>query len=454
MNNGLSLRTQINIRIAIISLIILIAGGGIAVWQARISVKTELDSSLYLAAQLIQLNFPGVGKQGEVDVDAWLPRFVSLDQTRHLSIQLKRAIGNAVNFSAKTSVSRETAPPRWFVWLISAQSPIVEQHLTNADGEAVSLIIQANPIDEISEAWQESRAFFATLVLMTVIIFLAINLLFNKTIKTITLIVEGLKAIEQGNYQFKLPDFSTQEYDSIAKAINHTADVLDASYKENKALALHTLQIQEEERQHLAKELHDELGQSLTAIKVMATTTKSGKADTGAIADTIISVCDHLINVVRSMMRNLHPLVLTELGLKASLEDLLNHWSQRYPGLSLKLDCPDIVDKLEQKITIQVFRIVQECLTNIVRHSQATEAAIHLELIAGNRLKLEIADNGLGCTLTEIKNGFGLLGIRERITSLGGELTIQAAHKQGMTIKATIALGEPINVPFPLRGLG
>ena len=92
------------------------------------------------------------------------------------------------------------------------------------------------------------------------------------------------------------------------------AGVMAATSEANKALTLHTLQIQEAERQRLAQDLHDELGQSLAAIKVMATAAKNDKASTAQIADTIISVCDHLIAVVRSMMRNLHPLVLSELG--------------------------------------------------------------------------------------------------------------------------------------------
>ncbi len=440
IKNTVSLRYQINIRIVLTSIIILMLGGMIAIWQARQSVKTELDSSLNLAAQLIQLSFPTEPQHITANVDSWLPRFVSLEQTRHLTIQLKQPNGNIVNFAAKAKPASKSIPPQWFVQLLSAQPPKIEQQLTNADGKHISLIVQANPIDEISEAWQESRAFFATLAIMTAITFLAVNLLFNKTIKAINIIIEALKTIERGNYQQKLPRFSTQEYDSIANAINHMTDVLDTTHNENKALTLHTLQIQEDERQHLAKELHDELGQSLTAIKVMATTSKTDKADTAQIADTIISVCDHLIAVVRSMMRNLHPLVLTELGLKASLEDLLNHWSQRHPELSLTLDCPDAVDNIDQIITIQVFRIVQECLTNTVRHAHATEATIHLEIVNGEVLRLEIADNGNGCKITETKNGFGLLGIRERIQSLEGEFDIQTAHQQGMKIIASIPL--------------
>jgi two-component system, NarL family, sensor histidine kinase UhpB len=446
--NTVSLRYQINIRIVLTSIVILILGGIIAIWQARLSVKTELDSSLNLAAQLIRLNFQNESQRSAVDVDAWLPRFVSLEQTRHLTIQLQQPTGNIINFAAKKAKPvNDTMPPQWFVQLISAQSPKIEQQLTHTDGKPISLIIQANPNDEISEAWKESCAFFATLVIMTAITFITVNLLFNKTLKTIGIIVESLIAIEHGNYQQKLPAFSTQEYDSIAKAINHTADVLDATHKENSALSRHSLQIQEDERQHLAKELHDELGQSLTAIKVMATTTKNDQANSAQIADTIISVCDHLITVVRSMMRNLHPLVLTELGLKASLEDLLNHWVQRYPELSIMLDCPDMIDKIEQKIAIQVFRIVQECLTNIVRHAKATEATIHLEINPEKMLQLEIVDNGQGCLLSETKKGFGLLAIRERIKSLDGELNIQTGHQQGMKITANI----PLNYLYPLE---
>ena len=279
---------------------------------------------------------------------------------------------------------------------------------------------------------------------MTLITFLAVNLAFNKAFKAIAVIVDGLKAIEQGQYQHKLPDFSIQEYDSIAKAINHMTHTLDVAQKENSALTLHSLEIQEEERQRLSQELHDELGQSLTAIKVMAVTAKSNKAEAERIADAITGICDHLITVVRSMMRNLHPLILTELGLKATLEDLINQWSNRNPELKLLLNCADDVDGLEPKITIQVFRVVQECITNIVRHAQAEEAIICLEIMPREttikQLRLQVTDNGKGYMPEKIKMGFGLLGMRERIKSLGGEFRLETRPQQGMNIIATIPL--------------
>ena len=128
---------------------------------------------------------------------------------------------------------------------------------------------------------------------------------------------------------------------------------MDAGQQENRALAQHSLAIQEDERQRLSQELHDELGQSLTAIKVMAATAErsqmGGRADIKPTTDAIINVCDHLMTVVRSMMHQLHPLVLTELGLKATMEDLLNHWAIRNPALKLTIDCPDEVTRWSKK---------------------------------------------------------------------------------------------------------
>lgn len=441
----MSLRFQINIRIVLISLTILMLGGSVAIWQARGSVRQEVSSSLNLAAQLIKLNFPQ-SHLSNFEVSTWLPRFISLEQTRHLKILVKEPTGEVLKFTAEHKRAPDIdAPPKWFINLVSSQYPDVEQRLLTADGKEVILIIQADPLDEITEVWEESCYFFTSLLALTLLTFLAVNLVFNKTFKSIALIVEGLKAIEQGDYLQKLPDFSTKEYDQIAKAINHLTDVLDAAHKENSALTLHSLEIQEEERQYLSQELHDELGQSLTAIKVMAVTAK--KAETERITDSIIDICDHLIGVVRSMMRNLHPLILTELGLKATLEDLLNHWSSRNPELTFKLNCSDELDDLEHKITIQLFRMVQESVTNIVRHAHATQANIQLEIVSGRILQLKISDNGQGCALEHIKTGFGLLGLRERINSLGGSLNIQAEPGQGMHILASIPLKEDWLIP-------
>lgn len=436
----MSLRYQINLRILLCLSLIVSVAGPVSIWQARESVSREVASSVNLAAQLIKLNFTPQQHAG-IDMDHWLPNFISLEQTRHLRIQLKKPDGQIVKFTSGHKVQQQNSPPQWFVEWVSAAYPVVDQSLTTAEGDNLILSIFADPYDEVCEAWRESQDFFGLLVLMAMLILTAVNLLFNKTLKSINVIVQGLEAIEQGDYKHKLPDFATSEYQSIAKAINHMTAVLHAANEENRALASHSLEIQEDERKHLSQELHDDLGQSLTAIKVMAVALKQNPAENTKIADTIMEICDHLIDVVRSMMRNLHPLVLTELGLKATLEDLVHYWAARHPGLRVALECEDNVDELDNKTAIQLFRMVQEGITNIVRHAQANQAVITLSVNGTGKpkmLKLTISDNGLGCPPDRLKAGFGLLGLRERVKSMGGNFKIDSQPGAGLSISAEI----------------
>ena len=444
----MSLRYQINIRILISFLCILLIGCSITIWKARDAVNKEVESSINLAVQLINFGF----SQTPLNETDWLPKLNSLNKTRHLNIQLKEPSGQIISIIRNTQKNvNDELPPQWFINVLAIHYPKVEHQILRANGEQITLIIQANPLDEITEVWQESIDLFYSLVLLTLLTFLTVNLAFNKAIRPITVIVDALKLIETGQYQKKLPDFSILEYNIIARAINRMADELNTSQQKNRALTQHTLGIQEDERQRLSQELHDELAQSLTAIKVMAVTagrsitkTPETNANIKQATDSIITTSDHLMTVVRSMMHQLHPLMLSDLGLKATMEDLLNHWTIRNTGLKLTINCPDEVDNLKQKTAIQIFRVVQECLTNIVRHAQATQATVSLKIEHQTKpqktLRLLVIDNGQGCAIDKIKTGFGLLGMKERINSLSGELTLQSQPKQGMSIIATIPL--------------
>ena len=424
-----SLRYQINLRILCLSILVLISGGTIAVWQARTAVNNEVQSSVQLAVKLIQFGFTHA-QQHPAD---WLPQLNALEETQHLSVQLKLPTGETVEVKPRPVTEQ---PPQWFIDLIQGQTLKIERAITLNDGRQLLLSIQANPIDEISEVWQENIAFFISFCSLTLLSFFAVNLVFKKTLTSITTIVNSLNIIANGHYQTKLPDFSVAEYDSIAKAINQLSDKLYNAQRENRALTQHTLEIQEDERKKLAQELHDELGQSLTGIKVMAVATARPNADIKQSTNAIVQTCNHLMQVVRSMMHQLHPLVLTELGLKAGVEDLIEHWAMRDTRLTILLDCSDEADKLPANIAIQVFRVIQECITNTVRHAKATEAMIQIN-ITDKVLRLKVSDNGRGCNNSE-KTGFGLLGMQERINSLGGEFKLEM--QQGMTILASIPL--------------
>lgn len=431
----MSLRNQIIFRILLSSVCMLVLGGAMAIWQARVAVEKEVDASIHLAVQLIT-----VGLADTPQPLADLSRFGVLRQTRHLTIQLQKPDGQLVHFAGEQHpIDPEQMPPAWFIRAVTGDYPEVEHRLTASDGETLSLLIKAQPLDEISEVWRESLSFFASISLLTLLTFIAVNLVMDKSLRDIGGIVQALRTIETGQYQQRLPVFATAEFDDIAKAINHMTMQLEKAQQENRALTQHSLAIQEEERQTLSQELHDELGQSLTAIKVMAVTAARQYPEVGKITGTISEICDRLVLVLRSMMQQLHPLILTELGLKATLEDMVDHWSERNPDLNLLINCDDEVDALDKNIARQIFRVIQECLTNVIRHAAATQVSIDLAL-QPHALQLRVEDNGLGCDLQSINHGFGLRGMQERVRSLQGEFKLQSEPDHGTVVTAWVPL--------------
>lgn len=427
---------QINIRILFLSLCVFSIGAVGTLWHAKESIQNEMESSVHLAEQLItfELSKPLASTE-------WIKQLQTLKATRHLRIQLKNPAGMVFKTTSgqnKTSVN----PPLWFVKLVSSSPTQIERVLLTNDGQAFIVLIEANPLNEIDEVWEESLAFFGLLFLLMTLIFTVISVMFNRVLKAIYLIVEGLERLEKKDYQNRLPEFSSYDMNLIANAINKLITKLEASQQENRALTQHTLTIQEDERQRLAQDLHDELGQSLTAIKVMTATVARMNDMQNAIVKqsttAIIEICDHLMKVVRSMMQQLHPLTLTELGLKAALHDLIDSWRLRCPTLQMDFQCDENIEQCPKAINIHIFRIIQECLTNVFRHARAEKVSIILAIELDKNLLLTITDNGQGFDALNIKNGFGLFSMQERVRSLNGEFTIETNPKQGMKITTII----------------
>ena len=412
-------------------------GGVVAIWQARRSVEKEVESSIHLVLHLAQL---GLSQSVLDDVSYnWLPNISILEETRHLTIRLKSFDGEIICLTAHDDEDNQHhLAPNWFIKAVSSKNVEKEYSIDNFQGKPAVLLIKANPLDEIDEAWQEVRAFFILTVMMALLMLLAVNIVFYRALKSFQLILGRLKAIESGQYQQRLPHFAIRECELTAKAVNNMTEALQMAQQKNEALISHSLEIQETERQHLSQELHDELGQSLTAIKVMAVAAQQPEADSLSINVSIVGICEELFTVVRSMVRNLHPIMLTELGLQATLEDLVLYWRSRHQGIALNLYFDENIGTINQKVSIHLFRMTQECLTNVLRHAQASQVTIQLQQVEKHSIQLSIEDNGKGCDVNRLNAGFGILGMRQRIKNIDGELFIQSEQGHGLMLTARI----------------
>lgn len=216
---------------------------------------------------------------------------------------------------------------------------------------------------------------------------------------------------------------------------------------ENKRLAQQYVDMQEHERKALARDLHDELGQYLNAIKLDAVSIReaiSGDSGVRDAARAMISNIDRVYGVVTGLIRQLRPVGLDDLGVAAALEHCVNEWRSRLPLTTIEMSIAGDFETLDETRALVLYRLVQEALTNIARHSQATRVEIRIGQArtrdGGQSLDILIADNGRGADTKAPRAGLGLVGMRERVSALGGSITLASEHGAGFKVMAFLPM--------------
>ncbi|RPG80786.1 MAG: response regulator [Crocinitomicaceae bacterium TMED114] len=236
------------------------------------------------------------------------------------------------------------------------------------------------------------------------------------------------------------------------RALRHAAESESQRLNaELMALIRHTEEERDEEKRALSRDIHDQLGQELTALKlgmymVQRGLNAEGGPDPTALSnklDDLIALNTNVIQQVRNIARSLRPVVLDQVGLSAGIETLVrdfNHKGGTFCGLHM-----DPLPELNEAMRTDLFRIVQEALTNVQRHAEANLAYIRL-FADDQALRLEIGDDGQGIPLQNEAEpapmGIGVIGMRERVRNHGGEIRIQSTPGSGTAIEVTMPLGE------------
>jgi signal transduction histidine kinase len=209
-------------------------------------------------------------------------------------------------------------------------------------------------------------------------------------------------------------------------------------------LSSQLLTAQEEERRSIARELHDEVGQVLTAIKVELAVAQRSLQAAGVSGDALNDarkITDGALHTVRDLSRLLHPSMLDDLGLAATIDWYLKGFGRRY-GIRIELLQDGVDDRLAPEVEAGIYRIVQEALTNVAKHAQATTCRVFLQRLTHSVL-VTIEDDGVGFRLEEVSapgasRGIGLVGIRERVTQLRGELRLESGPGKGTRLTVEV----------------
>lgn len=215
---------------------------------------------------------------------------------------------------------------------------------------------------------------------------------------------------------------------------------LSRALAENRELAQAYVVAQEVERKRLARELHDELGQYLVAIKLEASRVTVDASDDNAIAAERITACvDHMQGAASDMIRRLRPVGLDELGLNAALEHGIDQWRRRQPEVDVDVELDPRVDGLGEARDLVIYRVIQEALTNATRHARASHVHVRISREA-REVRVEVRDDGVGFHDATATEGFGLRGMRERLVALGGSLRVVTSPGNGVAIEATLPM--------------
>jgi two-component system sensor histidine kinase UhpB len=443
---GRGMRLRLNLKQRLLLLItaamtaLCAAGGAYIVTRAKNDTRSEMRSATDLVQRYLLARLELASVITRRDSDA-LPALdlVGLRSVRHVKVTLYSAAGVVVETSVEAALQRRHAPTL-FAQLIERSGedwtdtriPVVL-----AGVRVGEVVIHPDASYETDEIWNVARGLLGLLLMFYLVSMALIWWAAARALQPLALVRSALQRLGAGHLDERLPAFSLPELASVSGEFNRMADTLQNSAVENQRLTRQLIRAQEDERARIARELHDEIGQCVTAIHADAVAIERGAARDSATA--IVAAAAQIKTLLRGMLQRLQPAALDELGLGVALRELIAGFRQRHADVRCELRLAAGVSDLRGDVAIAAYRVVQESLTNIARHAQAGTVDIQLGMVAARpELMIRIADDGIGFDTGVRSGGFGLAGMRERVRSLGGVLTIESRPDDGTRIVATL----------------
>lgn len=333
--------------------------------------------------------------------------------------------------SAKDSLQGVHGVPQWFVGLIAipdmnAASPVMIDSRHVGD-----ILFMPDLSADLFEKWIGFLALMGLIAVLMVLTGTTAYVFAGSALRSLQDLGAGLTRIRRGDYATPIPVAGSPEIRQSCAEANALAATLAQLSQDNRDLLHRLVSLQDNERRDLARELHDELGPLLFSIRAGTIALSDASPRTGHLGNSVQEVMrsvEALQQTNRRILDRLRPLYIEELGLEASVQTLLRNFRRQAPhiGLSATID-PDL-NGVDGPLAQTVYRVIQEALTNVLRHAGARNA--HVEAaIAGDALAVEVSDDGGGFPADNVF-GRGLTGMHERVRALSGSLSLLRANER------------------------
>ncbi len=442
----MSLKLRLILIINALLLLILALGCILAIDTAKKNVRAEVASSEKLTLYLFEIGVLKNPKYYAIESERKPLNLMSLVHMRHLKIEFFNLEGKLIESNiSETRTQTIDQAPSWFVNFMGLISDPWQAKRLPVDilGQAKgSIVITPDPSYEFGEIWNQLKGIFYLAGAFFILTNILVAWIVFRALSPVEFILKSLTELELGNLNVKMPNLKTSELLAISSKFNHMVKTLRLSIEQNHKLTQKLIRVQEEEKKSLARDLHDEFAQSLTAINADAAVLKAlANKEYPKIKPSAHAISDlskHLMNLVGGMLNRLKLGVLNELGLEEGLIDLISTWKLRHPKINLNYEINlKGLPKTNEIIPVTTYRIIQECLTNISRHAKAKNIGIKIQFIKKNPslkiIDIHIKDDGVGLSKLH-RDGFGISGMRERIREVNGKIKIISELNQGLTL--------------------
>ena len=463
MNAPLALPRRALRRAALLAAGVVLLALVLGLRRASDNIDDEVGAALALAGTLAQLQ--ALPTQTDEHAMAALRAFGQQGAPRHLRLRVVDGAGQLLLDQPEPPAPAWLQPLLWLHRHLDREPEhrVVAWPLARPLGPAWTVALVASHEAERREALHDLATSVGLLLLAAALLLAAIRLNLARAFAPLQAVLQAIGRIEHGDTAAvrALPAMPVHELESVAQALRHLAQALEQAEAERRELGQRVVTLQEDERARLARELHDEFGQQLTALHVDAAWLARRLADDSAareVAQGLVEHCRHLQRELRAVLARLRPLDdepqdLASLGLR--LTSLAQGWGGRtHDALTVQLDLPTgeqlaAAPALPAARALALYRITQEALTNVARHAQAGAVVVRLAL-DGDTLCWSVQDDGVGLADPDaaLRRGSGLSGLRQRVWAQGAELTIGAAQpgaaRLGLRLEARFALSSEV----------
>lgn len=423
----MSLRARIVAAIAVL----LLTGSGVGValagWQAKQVLREELAAALSGGRLTAAGAFDTLGRSDNPERD--LVRLVAaFDGNRHVQAALYDANGRLTRASRPIAAR---AAPAWFALMLHAAPRGVTLPVPAPVGGWIAL--SPVPASDVAAIWSEFIDLGAVLSVSLVLGCWLVWLTVGQALRPLSDFSAAFLRIGLGDYTAAVRAVGPPELARLGRGVNDMAARLAAMQARTHRLEDQLRTLQDEERADLARDLHDEIGPHLFAVNVDAS--MIGQLDAsgrhGEIAEQVRAIqasVSHIQRFVRDMLGRLRPTQLVELGLAAAVDDLVAFWRARRPEIAFEVELSEDDDALPEAVREVIYRVVQESLSNAVRHARPTRIAVKVTMEGHDEVAATISDDGVSDAGAPMGAGFGVVGMRERVESLGGRFAIARAN--------------------------